>query len=550
VPLTRRRLAAALTLGALSASLAAPSLQTASATPTVPVLPNLDPALTQLQGVPGISLSGLQITQIDSALTSLQGLAPGQSAGLTLLNPVNSLNEQLASLTGLTSVLLDLTGLLGLTNPAAPSTVGQMVSDLQQIASDGSAPLLVRQSASEIASALGLADLNQILNQVPGLNSTQISSAQSALAVAQALPLGGSAAGGSLSSLGTVLGLVAGHTSGSNATTLNSIASTLEGSGAIDPSSLLTIVGQLQTLSSALPSPYGQVVGELANGLTGSGSILGGVPGLSGVQVTSLLSTLGTLPGLPAGGTLPPGTLAPVADVLTQIASLPGVSGTPAATVLDSVASTFSGSGSIDPGTLTGLVGQLTGVTGSLPAPLGPAVTQVTDALGLSGTLQPGGGTGGGSTGGGSTGGSGGSTGGTGGSTGTGGGSTPAGSGAGPSVPGAGSPTLTPQQLAYLQWLYGLYATPAGTSTSGKHVRILAARLRKRQVLVSVMCTGPSGQRCSTTVTATQGGHSLGSRHATIAAGSSTHVTFPLAHRSAVKVTVKMGSQRVSRTVR
>jgi hypothetical protein len=380
--LTRHpRLTAALCTSVLAASLATPTLDSAFASSPVPALPDVTSAL-QAAGI-----SSTDASSILTELGTLQGVLPG---GLLSSGSLLSLDNAIGLLDGggvVGNLLASVLNLL--TNQAAPASLLQTLTDLQNIGSAPGASSTVVAAVDELTSALTSAGLGQLLTQVSGLTSGQNTSALSALAGLQSLPLGGSVTGGSLAPVGSVLSTLAGAggVPTGAATSLASAASTLDLTSALTPAQLLGVISEIQSAAGSLPSPLGGVASALAAQLSGATSIFGQLASVgsdpSGSSITSSLTGLAGLPGLPVGGSVP--SLASLGTILTTLASEPGVPA-PAASALNSVAATLSGAGGIDPSTLLSVIGSLQGVSG-LPAPLGTLVSAVTSALGGSGSI-------------------------------------------------------------------------------------------------------------------------------------------------------------------
>ncbi|MDQ6777097.1 MAG: hypothetical protein M3071_12975 [Actinomycetota bacterium] len=641
--MTHPRLKAALCTTVLAASLATPTLDSALASSPVPALPDVTAAL-QAAGI-----SSSNAGSVISELTTLQGVAPSGSLGILSLG---SLDNALTTLNGglLGSLLTPVLSLLAALNPAAPSSLTQTLADLQQIAAAPGASTAVVEAVDELTAALTSAGLAQLLSQVSGLTSGQNTSALTALGGLQSLPLGGSVATGSLSSVATVLSTLAGEAgvpagaassltsaaAGLNAgaltpaqllgvisevqsaagglpaplngvasalvaqlsasssifgqlasvgnglptgsitsaltglgglpglspgasvpglslasvgsilsrlasepgvptaaaTTLNSIAATLNGPGAVDPSTLLALIGALQGVSG-LPAPLGTLVSELTGALGASGSIFGGVPGLSSAQITSALAALGNLPGLAAGSSVAGGVLAPVGGILSQVAAQSAVPA-PAAATLNGIAGILASGGALNPAQLQAVIATLQGVTAALPAPLNTVVGNLGKLLLGSGSLTGLGGTGGG-TGTGSGSGSG-----------TGSGGTGSGSGTGSGGKGSGG---------------GLGGT-GGTATSHSgHATIARVRRKGNLIIVTLECTASANRTCRTTVRATMGGAQESHATITFGGGSTGHVRLHLRatavavlsrhrHGATVRVTARTGSYRTSKMLR
>jgi hypothetical protein len=307
-----------------------------SAFASSPTLPDVSSALTTAGVTSG------SVSSILGELSTLQGVAPGGSLGLLSLS---ALDNSVTTLNGglLGSLLTPVLTLLTALNPAAPTSLTQTLADLQQIGAAPSASTAVQQAVSELSAALTTAGLSQLLSQLSGLTSAQNTSALSALAGVQSLPLGGSVPGGSLAPVGTVLSTLAGQGGREPADghPAESAASTLNGSGAISPSALLGVIGQRQSASGSLPSPLNGVASALAAQLAGSTSLFGQLAsvgnGASTGSITGALSGLGALPALAPGASIPGGSLGSLSGILTGLAGEPGVpSGS--ATTLNSVA--------------------------------------------------------------------------------------------------------------------------------------------------------------------------------------------------------------------
>ncbi|HWK15825.1 MAG TPA: hypothetical protein VNR66_00070 [Solirubrobacteraceae bacterium] len=161
--------------------------------------------------------------QSPAKLSTLQGIAPGGSLGLLSLSAHdNSLTTLNGSLLG--SLLTPVVTLLAALNPAAPTPIAQTVTDLQAI---GAAP-------------------------------------------------GASVPDGSLVPVGAVLTSLAGQGgSPRRAFVLNSAATTLNGSSALSPGTLLGVIGQLQYGAGSLPAPLNGVARALATQLAGSTTVFG-----------------------------------------------------------------------------------------------------------------------------------------------------------------------------------------------------------------------------------------------------------------------------------
>ncbi|HEY5316802.1 MAG TPA: hypothetical protein VIJ20_02395, partial [Solirubrobacteraceae bacterium] len=377
------RLKAALCTTVLAASLATPTLQGAAASSTVPALPDVNAALL------AAGISTTNVNSILSELSSLQGLAPGGSLGLLGLG---SLDDALTTLNGglLGSLLTPVLDLLAALNPAAPSSLTQTLADLKEIGSAAGASTTVIDAVSELTATLTTAGLGQLLTQLSGLTSGENTSALTALAGLQSLPLGGNVSAGSLAPVATVLSTLAGETGAATAApALDSAASTLNASGAITPAQLLSVIGEVQSAAASLPAPLGGVASALAAQLSAASSLFGELASVGSIlpsgSITGALTGLGGLPGLSPGASVPGTTLGSLGTVLTTLAGEPGVP-TTAATTLDGAAASLNGTGALDPSQLLSLIGSLQGVSG-LPAPLGTLLSDVTGALGASGSI-------------------------------------------------------------------------------------------------------------------------------------------------------------------
>jgi hypothetical protein len=482
-----------------------------------------------LTQVPGLSNSS--ITSGLTSLAGLQGLPLGGSAPAGSLAPVATVLGQIAAAGGVpvgsATTLNNAAAVFNGAGAISPTQLLNVIGSLQGVQSTLPAPL---------GSVLGsltkqLQDATSLFGGLGSIGSPQSSStitnALTGLGTLPGLPVGGSISGGSLLSLGTVLSSLAGApgVSGSAASTLSGVASTLTNPGAIDPTQLLSAITSLSGVTG-LPAPLDGIVASITGALGSSGSIFGGVPGLSPSTVTSALSALGALPGLSAGSSVATGALSPLATILDTIASQPGVPG-PAATALQDIATLMQGN-PLSPSGLTAVIDALNSIAGQLPSPLNSTVTGVTSKLATSGSLASTAGAGGtGGTGGG-TGGTGGGTGGTGGLGGT--GSVGAGGGAGGS-----------------------------TSRPGFGIA-LSAKRHANNLTVTVYCLASAGHSCRSTVTATQSAHRLAGRTVTIPGGHTRRVTFHLAHlakrgarrhkRLNVTVTVRTGSYKSTKTLR
>ena len=361
-----------------------PTLESAVASSPVPALPDITAALANA----GISSGSL--TSIDAELGTLENVSPGGTLGLLSLS---SLDNALTTLNGglLGSLLTPVVTLLTSLDPAAPSELSATLADLQQIGSAPGASAAVQEAVGELSAALTTAGLGQLLSQVSGLTSGQASSALSALAGLQSLGLGGSVPAGTLAPVAAVLTAMAGEPGvpAGAAAVLQSAAATVGGAGTLSPTALLGVIGQIQSAAGSLPSPLNGVASALAEQLAASSSILGQLAsvgnGLSVGTITGAVTGLATLPGLAAGVPLTSGSLSPVGDALSAVASEPGVPPAAAAT-LNSVAATLNGSGAITPGQLLALIASLQGVSG-LPSPLGSLVSQITSALAGAGSI-------------------------------------------------------------------------------------------------------------------------------------------------------------------
>jgi hypothetical protein len=473
------RLKALLAIAALGASLATPIVDQALA--SSPTLPDISAALTA---------AGVDSSAVTSELDTLGALAPGGSLPLGSLDTLD--NSLLTLNNGLVSGILTLvTNLLLATNPAAPTNIQQTLSGLQQIGSAAGASNAVKSAVAELSAALTTAGLGQLMTQA--VSASQSESALSALTTLQSLPLGGSVPAGSLAPVGTVL----------SAMGLGSEAAILNGSTAISPAQLETVIANLEAAASPLAS-------ALAAQLADSTSIFGGLSSVgnpvSASTATSALSALQSLPGLPAGSSVPGGLLAPVGSILSQIAGEPGVPA-PVAQTLNGIAAVVAGSQSINPATLQSLITTLQGLVASLPSPLGGLLSQLLGALSGSGSLHTGGSTG---------------TGGTGGNTGSG--------------SGNGS----------------------GTGGHGGHAIITHLARHGRRLVVSMRCTASSNRTCHTTVTVKEKGHRTMRKTITFRGGSRRQVRMRLAisaelavvhqHR-ALRVLAKTGSYTARRTI-
>lgn len=430
------RLKAALSVAVLGASLATPAVDQALAADQTPSLPDISAALTA---------AGVSPTNVINELNTLEGVAPG---GSLPLGSLSSLDNSLLTLNNglVTSLLTLVTNLLTALNPAAPSNITSTLGGLQQILAAGPSST-VQAAVTELSAALTTAGLGQLLTQISGLTTAQNTSALSALAGLQNVPLGGSAPAGSLAPVGTVLSDMG----------LSSDAAILNGSGSLSPADLETVIGDLQSAAGSLPSPLNGVASALASQLADAGSIFGelgsvGNPVPSNI-VTSALSALQSLPGLPAGSSVPGGLLAPVGSILTQLAAEPGVPASVAQT-LTGIAAILDGSQAINPETLQILLTNLENLVSSLPSPLGGLLNQLLILLSGSGTLS---------------------------------GATAPGTGATSSGSGSG--------------------TNSGTGGHTGHAVITHLARHGRRLVVTLHCTASANRSCHTTVTVTEKGY-------------------------------------------
>jgi hypothetical protein len=128
---------------------------------------------------------------------------------------------------------------------------------------------------TQITGALGGA--GSIFGGVPGLSPTQVTNALAALGSLPGLSAGASVPGGALAPVGAILaqpGVPA-----PVASTVTTVAGTLEGSGAISPASLQSLISTLQGAGGLLPAPLGGVVTDIAATLGTAGSLVGGTTG-------------------------------------------------------------------------------------------------------------------------------------------------------------------------------------------------------------------------------------------------------------------------------
>lgn len=325
------RVATVLSVAALGASMATPTIDQAMASSAGPSLPDVSAALANA------GISDANASAITSELAALRGVAPG---GTLPSGSLNAIDNALTTLNGglLGSLLNPVAGLLLALNPAAASNLNAIVADLQQIGSAPGASGAVKQAVNELTAAFRTAALGQLLTQVSVLSSAQNASALTALAGLRSIPLGGSAPAGSLAPVGTVLSALAGQAGvpSSAAGSLNSAAAILSGSGAVSPSQLLTAVGDVQAAAGSMPSPLNGVASSLASQLADATSVFGQLSSVgsavpSGV-VTSGLSGLGALPSLPLGAPVPAGSLSSVGSVLSSRCRTPATACRPRST--------------------------------------------------------------------------------------------------------------------------------------------------------------------------------------------------------------------------
>ena len=378
------RVATVLSVAALGAAMATPTIDQAMASSSGPALPDVSAALA------GAGISAANVSAITNELAAVRGVAPG---GTLPTGSLNALDNALTQLNGglLGSLLNPVAGLLLALNPAAASNLNAIAADLQQIGSAPGASTAVKQAVAELTAALRTAALGQSLTQIGGLSSAQNGSALAALAGLQSIPLGGSAPAGSLAPVGTVLTTLAGEggVPASAASSLNNAAAILNGSGAVSPAQLITAVGDVQAAAGSMPSPLNGIASSLASQLADATSVFGQLSSVGnavpGGTVGSGLSGLGALPSLPLGASVPAGSLSSVGGVLSSVASEPGVSAS-AAGALNSAASALSGGGPIGTSTLVDVVQQLQSAAG-LPSPLDGLVTEINKQLASAGSI-------------------------------------------------------------------------------------------------------------------------------------------------------------------
>jgi hypothetical protein len=234
-------------------------------------------------------LDGLNPTQITSALSALgglQGLPLGGDAGSGSLGSVAAVVTALAAQSGVpgsvaTTLENDAT-ILGSGSAISPATLLAVIGDLQASSSTLPSPL------NGVASALAaqLADSGSLLGGLSSIgdpsSANTVTTVLGELAALPGMSPGASIPSGLLDAVGGLLKTLAGEPGVPNAAaeTLTSLANTLQGGSAIDPTALGSLISSLESVSSSLPAPLNTLAGGIESQLAEAGTL--GAPGSTG----------------------------------------------------------------------------------------------------------------------------------------------------------------------------------------------------------------------------------------------------------------------------
>jgi hypothetical protein len=154
----------------------------------------------------------------------------------------------------------------------SPTQLLSLIGSLQGVSG---LPAPLGGLVSQVTSALG--GSGSIFGAVPGLSSGQVTGALTALQALPGLPAGASVPGGALAPVGAILTQIAAQPGvpAPVAGALNTLAGTLNGAGALSPTSLRGVIALLQAASGSLPAPLATVVSQLAGSLGAAGSLTG-----------------------------------------------------------------------------------------------------------------------------------------------------------------------------------------------------------------------------------------------------------------------------------
>jgi hypothetical protein len=247
-------------------------------------------------------LDGLNPTQITSALSALgglQGLPLGGDAGSGSLGSVAAVVTALAAQSGVpgsvaTTLENDAT-ILGSGSAISPATLLAVIGDLQASSSTLPSPL------NGVASALAaqLADSGSLLGGLSSIgdpsSANTVTTVLGELAALPGMSPGASIPSGLLDAVGGLLKTLAGEPGVPNAAaeTLTSLANTLQGGSAIDPTALGSLISSLESVSSSLPAPLNTLAGGIESQLAEAGTL--GAPGSTGTTgATGTTGTTGT----------------------------------------------------------------------------------------------------------------------------------------------------------------------------------------------------------------------------------------------------------------
>jgi hypothetical protein len=247
-------------------------------------------------------LDGLNPTQITSALSALgglQGLPLGGDAGSGSLGSVAAVVTALAAQSGVPGSVATTLGndatILGSGSAISPATLLAVIGDLQASSSTLPSPL------NGVASALAaqLADSGSLLGGLSSIgdpsSANTVTTVLGELAALPGMSPGASIPSGLLDAVGGLLKTLAGEPGVPNAAaeTLTSLANTLQGGSAIDPTALGSLISSLESVSSSLPAPLNTLAGGIESQLAEAGTL--GAPGSTGTTgATGTTGTTGT----------------------------------------------------------------------------------------------------------------------------------------------------------------------------------------------------------------------------------------------------------------
>jgi hypothetical protein len=271
---SRQQIVAAMAVGAAvfggaAASAANAASQSVSGSASVQLANQEAQLQSSLSGIPGIDAS-----QVQALISDLNSLASGGTAPM-LGSDLDAVLTALGNSAGDQAAVQSLTATLGglLDGTPGAGAVAQTISELEGLAADSGVPAPVSDVASELAGGLTSADLAALLGQ-PGspLDSSAVQGVLGDVADLGTSPVGGSVPTGDLSSIGQAIDTIADEPGvpAPLASTLDGVASELASGSAVTPATL----------------------GSAAGTLEGAASLLDGTP--AGAAPSSVLSALST----------------------------------------------------------------------------------------------------------------------------------------------------------------------------------------------------------------------------------------------------------------